>query len=160
MKKHKFNIIDILIVLLILILILVASIRFGNYNKTNDDTAKIDNFAYELKISGVRNYTIDAFEIGDILYDTQTSAEIGKIVKKDYRETKSYEATKNGKLKEVTVPNRFDLFLMVETEGIIDDSGYFAGRTVEIKVGVDKSIETLYAKSTGKIVEIREEAAE
>lgn len=160
MKKSKFNIIDISVVILILILILAASVRFGNYNKTNDDSAKIDTFTYKVKISNVRSYTVDAFIIGDTLCDTQTNIEIGKILEKECVEAKSYETLKNGKIIETTVPNRYDLILNVETQGTIDNSGYFANRSVELKVGSEKVIETLYAKSTGRIVEISEKIKE
>lgn len=157
MKKNKFNIIDISVIILVLILILAATVKFGNYNKTNDDTAKIDTINYKIKISNVRNYTVDAFVIGDTLYDTQTNVEIGKIIDKEVTDAKGYEVIKSGKIVETKVPNKYDLFLVIETQGTIDNSGYFANRSVELKVGSEKIIETLYAKSTGIITEIVQE---
>lgn len=157
MKKNKFNIIDISVIILVLILILAATVKFGNYNKTNDDTAKIDTINYKIKISNVRNYTVDAFVIGDTLYDTQTNVEIGKIIDKEVTDAKGYEVIKSGKIVETKVPNKYDLVLVIETQGTIDNSGYFANRSVELKVGSEKIIETLYAKSTGIITEIVQE---
>ena len=55
------------------------------------------------------------------------------------------------------MPNKYDLVLVIETQGTIDNSGYFANRSVELKVGSEKIIETLYAKSTGIITEIAHE---
>ena len=109
MKKCKFNIIDISVIVLVLILILATVVKFGNYNKTNDETAKIDTIDYKIKISNVRNYTVDAFVIGDTVYDNQTNVEIGKIIEKEVTDAKGYEITKNGKIVETKVPNKYDL---------------------------------------------------
>ncbi len=157
MKKCKFNIIDISVIILVLILVLAATVKFGNYNKTNDETAKIDTIDYKIKISNVRNYTVDAFVIGDTVYDNQTNVEIGKIIEKEVTDAKGYEVIKSGKIVETKVPNKYDLVLVIETQGTIDNSGYFANRSVELKVGSEKIIETLYAKSTGIITEIAHE---
>ena len=157
MKKCKFNIIDISVIILVLILVLAATVKFGNYNKTTDETAKIDTIDYKIKISNVRNYTVDAFVIGDTVYDNQTNVEIGKIIEKEVTDAKGYEVIKSGKIVETKVPNKYDLVLVIETQGTIDNSGYFANRSVELKVGSEKIIETLYAKSTGIITEIAHE---
>lgn len=157
MKKCKFNIIDISVIILVLILVLAATVKFRNYNKTNDETAKIDTIDYKIKISNVRNYTVDAFVIGDTVYDNQTNVEIGKIIEKEVTDAKGYEVIKSGKIVETKVPNKYDLVLVIETQGTIDNSGYFANRSVELKVGSEKIIETLYAKSTGIITEIAHE---
>ena len=62
LKKCKFNIIDISVIVLVLILILATVVKFGNYNKTNDETAKIDTIDYKIKISkdsnSVYNYLV------------------------------------------------------------------------------------------------------
>ena len=157
MKKCKFNIVDISVILLILILVLAATVKFRNYNKTDDETAKIDTIDYKIKISNVRNYTVDAFVVGDTVYDSQNNVEIGKIKEKEVTEARGYEVIRSGKIVETKVPNKYDLVLVIETQGTIDNSAYFANRIVELKVGSEKIIETLYAKSTGIITEIAHE---
>ena len=156
MNKKKINIIDLLVVLLILILIFAAVMKFRNYNVTGDDNAKIDNFKYDIKISNIRNYTLDAYLIGDMVYDAQTNMEIGKIVDKSYSASKEYVKINTGVLVEAEIPERYDMILTIETDGTINETGYFANRSVELKVGSEKTIETLYAKSTGIIVGISE----
>lgn len=156
MAKRKINIIDISVILIIAILIFASTIKFRNYNETDDVNSKIDNIVYDVRISGIRNYTVDAFEIGDILYDTQTNVEIGKIINKVSNKTKVYEKIKSGEMVEVEIPNRYDMILTMETTGTINETGYFANRSVELKVGSEKIVETLYAKSTGTIIRISE----
>lgn len=156
MTKRKINIIDISVILIIMILIFAATIKFKNYNETDDVNSKIDNIIYDIRINGIRNYTVDAFEVGDILYDTQTNVEIGKIINKVSSKAKVYEKVKSGEMVEVEIPNRYDMILTMETTGTINETGYFANRSVELKVGSEKIVETLYAKSTGTIIRISE----
>ena len=60
----------------------------------------------------------------------------------------------NGTAVKTEVPGKYDLKLKIETEGMINTSGYYANKTVELKVGSEKTIETKYVKSTGRIASI------
>ena len=154
MNKHKINIIDISVIVLIFILIFVAVIRFRSFNETDEVGSKLDIIRYEIKISSVRDYTVDAFVSGDVVYDTETNVDIGKIINKNVTPAKGYEIMKDGKIIETQIPNKYDIILEIETHGLINDIGYFANNSVELEVGNDKTIKTLYAKSTGTIVGI------
>lgn len=154
MKNRKFNILDIAVVIIILLLVFATFMKFRNYNAEASENSSLEKIEYTIKIYGVREYTSNAFEIGDKIYDTQTNAEIGKIVNKEIMPTTSYEKIENGELVKVEVPERYDLTLTLETEGTITQNGYFANRSVELKVGSDKQIETRYVKTTGKIMNI------
>lgn len=154
MKNRKFNILDIAVVIIILLLVFATFMKFRNYNAEASENSSLEKIEYTIKIYGVREYTSNAFEIGDKIYDTQTNAEIGKIVNKEIMTTTSYEKIENGELIKVEVPERYDLMLTLETEGTITQNGYFANRSVELKVGSDKQIETRYVRTTGKIMNI------
>ena len=54
-------------------------------------------------------------------------------------------------------PDRYELEIEVETDGVVNNAGYYANRTVELKVGSEKTVETLYAKSNGRISGIKVE---
>lgn len=154
MKNRKFNILDIAVIIIILLLIFASYTKFRNYNAKSSEDSSLEKIEYVIKVYGVREYTSNAFEIGDKIYDTQTNAEIGKIVNKEIMPTTSYEKIENGELVKVEVPERYDLTLTLETEGTITQNGYFANRSVELKVGSDKQIETRYVRTTGKIMNI------
>ena len=88
------------------------------------------------------------------MYDSQTNVAIGKITEKNIETSKEYEFMENGTAVKTEVPGKYDLKLKIETEGMINTSGYYANKTVELKVGSEKTIETKYVKSTGRIASI------
>ena len=156
MKNRKFNILDIAVIIIILLLIFASYTKFRNYNAKSSEDYSLEKIEYVIKVYGVREYTSNAFEIGDKIYDTQTNAEIGTLINKEIKPTTGYEKIENGELIKVEVPERYDLTLTLETEGTITQNGYFANRSVELKVGSEKTIETLYAKSSGRISKIEQ----
>lgn len=155
MKKIKINILDLFVLIIIVALIFASIVKFRNYNEEDNENSKIDKFTYQLKISGVREYTIDAFSSGDIIYDSQANVEIGKIVGITYTNSKGYEQTENSKVVSLEFPDKYDLLLQVETDGIINESGYYANKTVELRVGSEKTIETLYVQTNARITSIQ-----
>ena len=56
------------------------------------------------------------------------------------------------KLKEKEFKN--DIILTIETPGTVTDSGYYANKSIELKVGSEKEIETRYATTSGKVTSI------
>ena len=62
--------------------------------------------------------------------------------------------TTDGRIIYVENPERYDVTITVETEGIENDKAYFANKSVELKVGSEKTVETRYVKTTGRIISI------
>ena len=154
MKKIKINILDISVVIIIILLVFATVIKFRNYNVDTNENSSLENIQYEVRIGNIREYTANAFEIGDKLYDSQTNVVIGKIIDKKIEPHYAYEKLSTGKLVKVEMPEKYNLKLVVETEGSVTEEGYYANRSVELKVGSDKQIETLYVKTTARITDI------
>ena len=154
MKKKKINIVDIGVLLLLIIMVLAARMRFQKYHSTNTVDATTENIEYEVIISDIREFTANAFRVGDTLFDTLTDVEIGKIIDIQKIPYEEEVTLKDGKIVKSKNPQKFEVILKVQTEGIVNSSGYYANRTVELKVGSEKKIETLYAKSSGQIKSI------
>lgn len=149
----KINIVDIAIVILILALVAFAYLKFGVYEHTKTD-AEMNKIQYSIKIFEVRSYTSEAFKVGDTLYDSQTKLAIGTITNIEIVASKINNETTDGRIIYVENPERYDVTLTIETEGIENDKAYFADKSVELKVGSEKIIETKYVKTTGKIISI------
>ena len=160
MKKIKFNLIDVLVVCMVIFMIFAIRQRFKNYHRVDDDTATQNQMTYEMRFSSVRNFTLDAFEVGDSVYDSLTGVEIGKIIDKKVENATTHVNLNDGSVVKTDLEGRYDLILQLETSGIINDSGYYASNTVELKVGSEKKVETFYAKSTGRIVSIAEKSVQ
>jgi hypothetical protein len=154
MRKIKLNILDISVVIIIILLVFATFIKFRTYNVDTNENSSLENIQYEVRIGNVREYTANAFEIGDKLYDSQTNVLIGTITDKKIEPHYAYEKISTGELVKVDVPEKYNLRLVVETEGSVTQDGYYANRSVELKVGSDKPIETLYAKTTARIIDI------
>lgn len=153
----KINIIDIAIVVLILALVLASYLKFGVYEHTKT-SAEMSKIEYSIKIFDVRNYTGDAFKVGDTVFDSQTKLAIGKVTNIETENSKSNRETSDGRIVYAENKNRYNVIITIEAEGIENDKGFFVDRSVELKVGSDKEIETRYVKTTGKIMSINTES--
>lgn len=149
----KINIIDIAVVVLILALVVFAYLKFGVYEHTKTD-AEMNKIQFSIKISEVRSYTGEAFKVGDTLYDSQTKLAIGTITNVEMITSRINSETTDGRIIYVENPERYDVTITVETEGIENDKAFFADKSVELKVGSEKTVETKYVKTTGKIISI------
>ncbi len=150
----KINIIDLAVILLVIALIFTAYLKFGVYKHTKTD-AEMSKIEYTFKISNIREYTANALKVGDIVYDEQTKLAIGTITAIDVKNSVNAVDTSEGKI--VIAENEFrrDVTLTIVTYGLETDKAYFADRSVELKVGSEKKIETLYVKTTGMVMSIK-----
>lgn len=150
----KFNLIDIAVLILILALVFATYLKFAVYDHTKKD-AEMSKIEYSIKIPAVRQYTADAFKVGDTVYDSQTKLAIGIISNITTSNAITDVETRDGRVANTENPNRLDVVLTIQTDGMETDKAYFADRSVELKVGSEKQIETLYVKTTGRIFSIK-----
>lgn len=149
----KINIIDFFVLLLIVLLIIGAIMKFGKFNnKTEESSNQVLEYKFEVK--NIREFTINAIESGDIVYDSQTGVNIGTIKNVERRHAETYDVTDEGKTILVDNPYKYDMTLTIETPGTIEKDAYYANKTIELKMDSEKKIETKYVKTTGKVSEI------
>lgn len=118
----KINIIDLGVICIIILAAVLGMIKF-NLNPINDTTVETVSFQYDLKVSGVRTYTVDAFKEGDIIYDGTSENPIGEIININVEPTKKYTSDINGVMKKETVPTQYDLILTLKCDGKKDLAG-------------------------------------
>ncbi len=152
--KLKINIYDIIAVLLVLGLCLATYIKFGVLEHTKTD-AQMSKIEYSIQFLGLRKYSVDTFKSGDTVYDSQTKTEIGTIKEVIAEPDKFIAETSKGEVIIANSPEKYDVTLIIDTEGLDNEKGYFANKSVELKVGSEKYIETLYIKSSGTIKSIK-----
>ncbi|MBR3280498.1 MAG: DUF4330 domain-containing protein [Clostridia bacterium] len=154
LKLKKINIFDIATIILLLALCFAAYFKF-NINEHTKTDAKMDLIEYKIKFPALRKYSLETFASGDTVYDSQTKLAIGTIKAIDYEPAKVICETSTGDAVVAENPEKFDITLTVETNGMETDKAYFADRSVELKVGNQKQVETLYIKSTGTVMSVR-----
>lgn len=152
-KKIKFNIIDFLVLLVVVIVVFAASAKFSKYNVKTEESSET-TLKYTIDVNNVRDYSLTAYQIGDVVYDSLTGVNIGTISKIDSYDAVTYENTEKGEVVKVTNPYRKDIILHIETPGTIESNAYYANKSIELKVNSQKAIETKYIKTTGIISNI------
>lgn len=146
----KINIFDVVICLLVIALVVAGFAKFKIFNKAVDATSS-GKVTYTFLIDDVRDYTANAFVSGDVLFDTNTDINIGTITNVELKDAKVMKAIATGKTVFAENPYKKDVILTVESPGSMTKDAYFANKSVELKVGSEKKVETRYVMVTGKI---------
>ena len=149
----KINLFDFGILLLIVALLIVGTLKFRTLDKMVDASTP-GKIIYTIEVNNVRDYTVNSFQSGDKVFDSLTSVYIGDIKKVESFPAKIEDALENGDTKLLENPYKADLVLTIETPGTVTDVGYYANKSIELKVGSEKTIETKYVKTLGKVSSI------
>lgn len=143
------NVIDLTLFLLILVL------AFGTYYKffRLDNTSVVSTMQtvrYDVKIAGCRIFLLDAIRSGDTLYDKASGNAIGTIVEVKSESAKQDLQLLDGTYKECEIPNRIDVTLTVEAQGV----GNRVNKVYDLVVNSTKEFKTKYSNATGKVSKI------
>lgn len=146
----KFNIIDLLFVLIVVIAVGATVYKFG-FSENRDVTVASEKIEYVLKAEKVRMFTVDAFEVGDTVYDDESSKAIGVITKVDYKPCEQYFYKNDGTIVKSVMPERYNAYVTVECDARISDDGYFANGTKQISKFSTIKITTQKVEVTTKV---------
>lgn len=146
----KINIIDFGIVVLILALIIAGSVKFKTFDE-QIDAGSLNTITYTFYVNNVRDYTAKALMSGDKVFDSATNVYIGTIKNVEVTSAKVEKELLDGKTILAENPYKIDILLTIETPGTVTNTGYFANKSIELKVGSEKTIDTKYATTVGRI---------
>lgn len=151
----KINIIDLALVLIIVISVAATVYKFG-FSKhkavVNSDT----KITYVVKVKAIRDVASNALNVGDNLYEKGTKKPIGKITDKKVVNAKEFVNMADGTLsKQAEIPERYDVYLTVESQGTQSDEGYFLDGNYQIGVFSSISFFTRTVDTTGTVTEIK-----
>lgn len=157
--KRKLNWIDYSIMLIAIAIILVLGIKVKNVlaTKTSGEQQVINTKKEViLKIRDIRDFSVDALQVGDRVYADETNYYFGKI--KDIQVEESYVVLvkNNGEAILTRSPERYNVTLVLECNVLERPNGYFAEGITEIKVnstGKYKTIGLLFSAITQSIEE-------
>ncbi len=129
----KINIIDLIIIVFIILTLL------GTYYKFNMAGTKkgidYNTIEYEVEIKDIRTPSVEAISEGSEVFDDETGNKIGQVVTKIVKSSEGLILKQDGTYEQSKVPDRYDLKLVIESEGFEDDYGFFVGGKKEIKRG-------------------------
>lgn len=149
----KLNIIDLIIVVCILVLAFGAVVKF---NKT-DATMTTDRvIEYTMKISSIREASVDALKKNyKGLSESESNRELGDIIDIKIEQAKELTQLADGSYKDVELPDRFDLLVTVRVIGTQTADNYFAASGKRIINGDTVKFTNKYMETSGLIKSVR-----
>lgn len=125
-KKTRFNIIDLLVVIVIIAAIATVAVRLDIADKivqaTSEDSARVT-----LLVSGADQESVTSVSEGDKISWQQENCDFGTIVRKDVANAVVYNTVEDGTYVKTTNPERYDVTFTVDTKGTFTEDGYMLG---------------------------------
>lgn len=133
----KLNIIDLLIVLIIFAGIFGINYKLGFIKQIGaGDSQK--RAEVKLWVKNIAPYTVDAISEGDAVKEVKSNTVIGKIIKKEVRPTKDVGTDASGKWVISEVPERYDVFITLETStSTVNQDIKLGSKEAKVGAGLD-----------------------
>lgn len=151
----KISIVDLLIVLLVVVAIGATVFKFGfsAQKDVNESTEKIE---YVVRVRGVRDFTVNSIKVGTELYDEESEEFIGTVKKVDVKEAMDYAVKNDGTTVYTAKPERYDVYITVESDGRILNGAYFVGGTKEISAFSSFAVSSQYFSFSVEVQSVKQ----
>ena len=152
----KVSIIDILAVVLVVVMAIGVYTRFFKAEtKVKTNTSVIE---YDMIVKGVRQGTVDAISKGGPVYDVRTKEYMGEVVNSKFVAAPEGREKADGTIVNSNLPDKYDVTFTVRVEGNVNNSGFYTSGNQMLCAGSKYVINTKFARTTAKIINIREGA--
>ena len=149
----KVSILDIFVVLLI---VGVMAGTFYRYTSERTNMLFSDTtINYTVRISNVREFSLENYHIGLRTYHHMTNEFLGTIVGVRAEPVYDFLETIMGELYLARRPDIINIYLDLEVAGIETPTAYLVSGTHELNVGADLRLRTRYINVTGTVDAIR-----
>ncbi len=148
----KISIIDIAVILIFILLAVGVLIKFSG--NPNVELVSGEPIECTLKVTNVRDYTVEALKKGGAVYDTTTKEYIGEITDAWSEGAQATISMADGTIKTADAEDRYNVYVKVAFTGKIADNGYYTASNRQIAVGSAVPISSKYAQSTSQVVEV------
>lgn len=148
----KISIVDLLILILVAVLAIGLIFRVVNKSAISGNS----NFKTVLKIEDVRQFTVDAIQVGDVIYE-QHANEIGVVSNVEIGEATEIMEDMKGEAFLAPLDQRYNLIITLDTTGRISDKGYYANGNRQLSIGGDLPIQSKYVYTSSRIIDVYEE---
>lgn len=118
----KINLVDLSVILIIIIAVAATYFKF-NLSAHSDVTRKDADVVITLRAVNVRDFTVDAYEVGDKLYDTGNGKLLGEIIEKTTTESMEHITKVDGTVVEQVLPERKNLVVKVKSAATVREDG-------------------------------------
>lgn len=149
----KISIIDIAVILLIIVVAAGITLRYGSKITAAVESDKL--FEYEVRVSSVREYTVNALKKKGKITDKKSEKDLGEIVDVRTEDSLFQSTTASGKVIETTLPDRYTCYVTIQARGKESDDNYIMNDTTELSVGRSVDIFSKYVKTSGEILSVK-----
>lgn len=160
----KINIVDLVVVLVVVVAalgVVLTKVKLDNSKIMSNDSnmliqssAELDTLEIKLKVKEVRDITRDAIIVGDDVYLTANDRILGSVVRVESEPAMREVIGNNGTVYQAEVPERYDVTIVVETEGKKKEEGFFTNTNIQLLYGREMGIKTSTIQTTPTIAGI------
>jgi hypothetical protein len=133
------NLIDLIVLILLLIVVMVGVGKLTGRTARHEPGSLPVNL--EVLINEVRQQTVDAIEVGDLVWDATSSSVVGTISDKKVVPNRRPAETGEGGFVMAEVPERFDIYLELECDGH-DTGSVLRIASYEVRIGTTLVLRT------------------
>lgn len=145
----KVSIIDLVVLLLVIVVAAGIAFRYGSSATTAVQSS--EKFECVLKVTNVRQFTVDALNKKGVITDKNSEKVLGEIKNIEVEEAQFQSTTADGKIVESVLPDRYTCYVTIEASGKESEDGYIMDDSNELSVGRNMDIYSKYVKTSGEI---------
>ena len=148
----KINLVDLGIILLIVLAVAAVGAKIAKEKFTDRETVKI---SYTLCVRGVRQQSVDAIGmVKENITDAEKDEPLGDIVNIEKKPAEELIEMANGEFKRAEYPDKYDLYITLETDGIKSADGYFTSGGKKILYGGTIGLNNGYSQMFGVVEDV------
>lgn len=151
-KKHRFNIIDFVLIITALACIIGVALR---YNLHDTLTHKTDTAEVDILIEGLLDTSAKAIIAGDVFYNTEDDTLIGEVISVRTRPARVRYENTDGTVTYTTLEGRVDAIVTLRVTGYNTDQGFLISGTNYIGAGADFPVAGRYIETTCTVTDVR-----
>lgn len=160
----KISVVDLFVILVIIIGIagfFFTKEKLDNEKILSDESQMIiqtsaqrDKLEIKLTIKEVRDITRDAIVVGDEVYQVTTGKMLGTVSQVESKPSEKIVKADNGEVYSAVVPERYDVTIVVETDGKQNEEGYYTDTNIQLLYGREMEIKTTTVQTTPIVTDI------
>jgi len=148
----KLNLVDLGIVLLLIFAVLAVGYKVMREKYVERETVKIE---YTLCVEGVRQQSVDAInKVHENVVDAEKEEALGDIKEVKVEAAKQIVLKSSGEYEVAEIPNKFDLYVTLVTDGVVSPDGYFTEGGKKILYGDTIGVNNGYSQMFGVVENI------
>lgn len=149
------NVLDFIVIVMVVLLILGIFLKLFVIGTTKVNTDE-ENIQITIIIKNVRQYTVDALEVGDIMYESDLGGELGEITDILVEDASASVELADGSVVEAGAEGYYDITITITTTCEIDEGKYILNDNYEINVNSYRALYTKYSTFSATVLSIEE----